>query len=347
MSERGERYSHFKGLEDLYAVESMNPVYESFRTLAAEINKDKVKKDKQIKHEALMVTVKTKYEEEILKFPNVVGVGVGHKTVKGEPLKDLCIKVYVEKKFPLDKLSELRIDPIRPKYEGLKTDVDEVGSLRALANIGRIRPVLPGYSIGHTSITAGTLGCLVKNVKDGEILILSNNHVIGASNTANVGDKILQPGPADGGRHPQDDIAMFERSVPLMPPYNLVDSAVARPINSRIVVPYIEEVGIPRGVSTVKIDDEVTKVGRTTGKTNGIVTDTNATVMVNIEDSLLLFKNQIITTPMLSGGDSGSLLLNSDYKGVGLSFAGSGVRSFHNHLINVLIALNIELVTAS
>jgi hypothetical protein len=35
-----------------------------------------------------------------------------------------------------------------------------------------------GVSIGHYKGTAGTAGCLVKDKKTGEILILSNAHVL-------------------------------------------------------------------------------------------------------------------------------------------------------------------------
>ena len=79
-------------------------------------------------------------------------------------------------------------------------------------------PATPGYSLGHHNITAGTLGCLVRDIRrcycklekdcgcsatrqerSGNYLILSNNHILADSNQAQLGELILQSGPVDGG----------------------------------------------------------------------------------------------------------------------------------------------------
>ncbi|MDT7864854.1 MAG: hypothetical protein RQ922_03120 [Thermoproteota archaeon] len=73
------------------------------------------------------------------------------------------------------------------------------------------RPVPHGYRIGHISITAGALGCLVRDRVTKEILILSNNHVMANFNNASIGEPIVQPGPYDGGKHPADTIATLLR----------------------------------------------------------------------------------------------------------------------------------------
>ncbi|NOG48388.1 MAG: hypothetical protein HND48_02260 [Chloroflexi bacterium] len=59
------------------------------------------------------------------------------------------------------------------------------------------------------------MGAVVKDRITGEKLLLSNNHVFANSNDAQVGDSILQPGPADGGQNPGDAVATLERYVPL------------------------------------------------------------------------------------------------------------------------------------
>ncbi len=59
-----------------------------------------------------------------------------------------------------------------------------------------------------------------------------------------------------------------------------------------------------------------------------------------------LFKNQILTTNMSAGGDSGSLLVDYGGRAVGLLFAGSWAITVHNHISNVLMALEIEMVEA-
>jgi hypothetical protein len=47
----------------------------------------------------------------------------------------------------------------------------------------RHRPLIAGASVGHVAITAGTLGAFVKTA-DGELAILSNNHVLADENRA-------------------------------------------------------------------------------------------------------------------------------------------------------------------
>lgn len=151
------------------------------------------------------------FQESLLAKPNVVGVAVGLKNQVGEP----SVVVLVEQKLPLAALSA---DAMVPKeIDGVRTDVVEVGYLRAYASPrDRFRPEIPcGVSIGHYKITAGTLGAIVTDTQTGERLILSNNHVLANSNNALVGDAILQPGPADGGQNPGDLVARLERFIPL------------------------------------------------------------------------------------------------------------------------------------
>jgi hypothetical protein len=69
--------------------------------------------------------IKSKYEEELLGFENVVGVGIG----KLKTTDEFCIKVYVTSKKPE---SQLEPDEIIPKcIEGIKTDVVETGTISA------------------------------------------------------------------------------------------------------------------------------------------------------------------------------------------------------------------------
>jgi hypothetical protein len=110
---------------------------------------------------------------------------------------------------------------IPPELEGMRTDVYEVGYLRAQQfqaqdPKGRFRPIIsPGVSIGHFKVTAGTFGAFVTDKSTGERLILSNNHVLANSNDALVGDAILQPGAIDGGNNPSDAVATLERFIKL------------------------------------------------------------------------------------------------------------------------------------
>ncbi len=290
-------------------------------------------------------------EPELLRLPNVVGVGIGFKEVKGKPTDELALLVYVERKLPRKDLGRDAIVP--DECDGTKTDVVETGPLEALALTARVRPCRPGVSLGHWRITAGTFGCLVQDrCAPCRVYVLSNNHVLANSNAAAAGDPVLQPGRYDGGRYPADLVARLERFVAIRfgsaDRYNLVDAALARPLDLRLTIGSTLGLGLPRGTAEAALGQDVVKTGRTTGTTTGRVTGIDATVAVGYGASgTAYFRNQIITTNMSQGGDSGSLLLErADRRAVGLLFAGSSRVTIHNNIRNVLLALGVELVTA-
>jgi hypothetical protein len=209
-----------------------------------------------------------------------------------------------------------------------------------------MRPALPGCSIGHYKITAGTFGCVVKD-RNGEEFILSNNHVLANENDVEIGDPILQYGPYDGGKLPDDKIAELSRFIPLSfskDKPNYVDCAIAKPINDQDIDSCIIEIGEPKKeIIKPELRMRVTKSGRTTGVTNGTITQTDVTVNVTYSKESAHFENQIIATPMSRGGDSGSLVLTDDNKPVGLLFAGSPFSTVISPIEEVLKSLDVEV----
>ncbi|GEM_PF-135283 len=155
------------------------------------------------------------FQEDLLRRANVVGVAVGYKNYKEEATDRLALAVLVEKKKPVEALTEE--DLIPSEMDGAPTDVIEIGRLEALTSPrDRFRPTIPaGVSIGHYLVTAGTIGGIVFDKTTGEPLILSNNHVLANSNFATVGDPILQPGPTDHGVRPNDVVAQLHRFEPI------------------------------------------------------------------------------------------------------------------------------------
>lgn len=293
--------------------------------------------------------VKEENEESLLCKSNVIGVGVGYKETKGKETSEICVNVYVEKKVnPKDMSAE---DLVPKKIGDIKTDVREIGVIEAQAFTSRIRPVKPGYSVGHFRITAGTFGCLVRDTcPPCNIHMLSNNHVFANSNGARVGDPILQPGRHDGGVYPADLIARLSRFIPIRfnnaKAYNLVDAALAKPTDQRNVIAPIVALGTPKGTVEATLGMAVVKSGRTTQTTSGKVIGIDATIAVNYGVGTGYFRNQVITTNMSQGGDSGSLLLSkSSREATGLLFAGSSQVTIHNNIANVLMALGVEIVS--
>jgi len=300
---------------------------------------------------AKIAIIQATHEEKILQLQNVIGVGIGAKIIGGKETKEICIQVYVKKK--LSKRSLQKSDLVSEVFDGIKTDVVEVGEIEAQAYTARLRPAQPGYSIGHYKITAGTFGCLVRDTCCKATYILSNNHVLANSNLASFNDPILQQGSYDGGSHPEDLIAKLHKFIPINfndpKNYNLVDAALARPTNVQNVMASIVALGIPKGVEEATLGMDVVKSGRTTETTSGSVTGVNVSINVSYgPGKVAYFRNQILTSVMSKGGDSGSLLLSKkDHKAVGLLFAGSSVVTIHNNISNVLLALNVEPITTS
>lgn len=147
---------------------------------------------------------------DVVRFPGVVSVGMGIREKEGRPTGEFCIVVGVEKKkdVPEDQMLPKEIE-----FGGviLKIDVQQRGKFRALDVYTEFkRPTPGGYSCGNELITAGTLGCWVHTEEDPTgWYVLSNNHVLAASNEASIGSMILQPGKYDGGRFPIARLTKF------------------------------------------------------------------------------------------------------------------------------------------
>jgi hypothetical protein len=326
--------------------------------------------------------VKDQYIQEILAKPNVVGVGIGYKNQNGVKTGTLSLVILVRQKLPPTALSAESMIPAR--FDAVETDVMEVGELRALqARTDRWRPAPGGVSIGHYQITAGTLGVVVRERTSGARMILSNNHVMANSNNANLGDPILQPGPADGGQLGSDTIAHLERFQPISysqepgtcgqanafaqignflarvvgshhrlqtlqvhpQATNLIDAALARPVNPDDLRDDILEIGTVSGTEAASLGMAVRKSGRTTELTTGEILVLDATVTVSYGTNLTAqFDGQIVTGGMSQGGDSGSLLVAVDSQAaVGLLFAGSEQSTIFNPIQAVMDALEIEI----
>jgi hypothetical protein len=151
------------------------------------------------------------------------GFGITMKKTAGRKTNQPAIVFYVSRKLSLRNLPVQNRIPkqINIPWEGapdgvleIITDVQAV-QFQAFENTTRMRPCPGGYSIGHPDVTAGTLGCLVKDKLNNKPVILSNNHVLANSNQAQVGDPIIQPGTADGGTVESDTIATLTRFYPI------------------------------------------------------------------------------------------------------------------------------------
>lgn len=69
--------------------------------------------------------VKAAYEKELLRKPNVVGVGIGFRQREGKLTDELAIVVSVTHKVPLEDLAPE--DRIPGEIEGVPVDVQAIG----------------------------------------------------------------------------------------------------------------------------------------------------------------------------------------------------------------------------
>ncbi len=318
------------------------------------------------------------HREQLLKRLNVVATGIGYKQTGGIKSSTLCIMCSVKKKVKATQLSSQDLVPTA--VEGIPTDVVETGIIRVFqAPTGRFRPAPGGVSVGHTAITAGTLGCWV--TQNGQKVILSNNHVLANSNDAEIGDPILQPGPFDGGRFPQDQIANLTQFIPLsfegepsecpvanavISVFNLgckiinsntryrlakakaadnrVDAAIARPLNVADVKDEILNIGPIQGTAQGELGMSIKKSGRTTGFTPGEILQVEVTANVQYgAGRIARFTDQLMAGAMSQGGDSGSAVLDDNNRLIGLLFAGSDTTTIINRIEHVFSALGVTL----
>src|SRR5881394_598446 len=254
--------------------------------------------------------------------------------------------------------------------EGVPVTVRVTGRIMVYSDpTQRQRPAPTGFSIGHPSITAGTIGARVRDAL-GRVYILSNNHVLANSNNANIGDPEYQPGPYDGGTA-ADQIATltdFQQISFATNGSNTIDAAIA--LSSEAVLdnatPADEGYGMPNSTIYGDADGDglfddrnallglnVQKYGRTTHLTHGQITGVNATVSVCYEVSGLTctkiarYVDQLIISPgtFSGGGDSGSLIVTDDsnLNPVALLFAGSSTVTIGNRIDLVLNRFGVTI----
>jgi hypothetical protein len=303
------------------------------------------------KFRLLARVVKKNNMQQLFRDPNIIGMGYGRKIVHGNITNEPAVTIYVAKKMPKGILPTSKLLP-RKVYIGgdcINVDVVETGPVYPLAFTARERPAPSGISVGHPLISAGTLGCLVTDLTDGSLCILSNNHVIANENAAALGDAIIQPGAADGGVVATDTIAALKRFQVINATGNTIDAAIAqvntagnvvnqmknnlmavpspnhpavgllfagssdrtflnpaRDVLSNLNIDFVN--GGPGAIVDPDIGMNVEKVGRTTEYTTSSILEIDVTISIAYSFGMATFDNQIATSCMGLGGDSGSVV---------------------------------------
>lgn len=291
----------------------------------------------------------------------VQALGIGHKVTDGVDTGELALRVYVE-----EKKADRKIEHPVPKRvtasdathdaEPITTDVIEIGRLDTELFTGTSNPVASGVGVGNPlDDNVGTLGAIVRRRSNGTRALLSNAHVLARDGLAELGEEIVQPSTVDGGTTGADRVARLARFAPFeftqtgFP--NLVDAAIADLDPGRASTDEIRLLGhAPKGITkNVRRGMHVHKVGRTSDLTTAIIQDVHFRLQFRLRRTTTRrarvgFRRQVMCTRFTAPGDSGSLVLSSTGRAVGLHFAGSVTASIFNRIDHVLEALDVDLI---
>jgi hypothetical protein len=313
---------------------------------------------------------------------NIVGVGRGFKIKKGDYTDKPAIIVLVKKKMPEKDLPRGEIIPPKIyDLDTDVIEVGELLLLNRTTYVRPAPPgvSIGHYKISAGTFGAVVKDRRTKKpliLSNNHVLANSSD---GQDGRCKIGDPILQPGPYDGGTEEQL-IGYLERFVPIVREYahsscpkaaalervsnniiqmfrphykmsffkktsveNMVDAALARPISENVITSEILGLGRVKGIREVESGMKLFKSGRSTSVNNAVVKAQAATLKINMgNNEEVVFTDQIVTGPMASPGDSGSLVMDEDNHAVGLLFAGSDSSTIVNRIQNVMDLLDVE-----
>lgn len=278
---------------------------------------------------------------------------------------EITVRVHVRRKLrgpAFEALAEMQPERVIDERKvGFPVDVVE-GNYRLQAfpeqrnsgarRSGVFNPLRGGISISNEWFyTYGTLGGFVRDRQTGEVMILSNWHVLAGSGYARPGLRIYQPGTGDGGwgiytiarlaRHAMDQG---------------IDAALATLTGER---PYSSEelgIGPVSGSAAPMLGMRLVKSGRTSGITHGVVTGIEGIQTLSYRGLPRIVRHVMHISQDPSGGtvsapgDSGSWWLDeSTHRAVGLHFAGNDEPEYGLAIAMpyVLEALDVDVVSGA
>jgi len=292
---------------------------------------------------------------------NVVGYssGLKKKLVNGKERRTWSMRVYVSKKEPLVSLSADDIIP--EEMEGIKTDVIEIGELKALGVEDpkkHYRPAPAGVSAIAAGKTACTLGWFAIDNTDEKLVIICNNHCGAGENKLPIGHEYVQPSPYDGEPKVLGYLKRFveikynEFTCIYRNTLHRMYRAVARPMGAlnRVDLALIDveecdviitllNIGLVKGKRRATIGESMEKMGRTTGHTtDGILVADDFIGNIKYGRGMAQFgpcgliEKRVPDEPFSQGGDSSSAIIcSSDKYFAGLLFAGSNTHTIYCH----------------
>jgi endonuclease G len=214
---------------------------------------------------------------DYLEDPNITSIGVGHKITDGKPTGEISLQFTVDEKVAEPETLGTEPIPETIVVDGVAVPTDVIErsyrpAFRVVAEADppeskvRVDPIVPGVSVGHVRVSAGTIGCIVYDRQDGTPLVHSNWHVLHGPAGA-LGDLVVQPGPHDDNRLDGNRLGRLKRSH-----LGVAGDCAVATIEDRRFEAVIPGLGVvPEQLGEPELDDTVVKNGRTTGVTHGVV----------------------------------------------------------------------------
>lgn len=279
-----------------------------------------------------------KHRKTLLAYPNVHSVDVGLEFSDGAPTGRLAIRVHVGDKQPEAALADG--DVIPDELDGIPVDVLQTRPEPQLVNRDtNITPLIGGLTISSSNAPAfvGTLGLVVFDSETLRPMALSNHHVMVGSAPASTSVAIAQP-----------SLGVAADAVGTLARWNKAYDAAVCWIGSRAW-----ELGTAdgatrvRGTSQAVIGTAVTKSGRTSLVTRGLIDGVSAEGFTVIPDPANPNAGPEVSSP----GDSGSVWtsVGAVPRAIGLHFAGetdpspSAERAWAKHIGSVANLLKITI----
>lgn len=280
----------------------------------------------------------------------------------------VALRFHVLKKYTLAELDALRLKVLPRNIGPFQTDVIEaeysipvpVGPPNGARSARRPR-LCGGLGISAFRDLYGTLGAVVRDRQTGELMLLSNWHVLYATRGARPGQPIYQPALA--ARRPEAAIVaraaregLSAAAAGRLP----LDAAVATLVDQGPEgwENYQIEIGRLAGLARPRLGMVVAKSGVTTGRSRGVVTGVEGFSRMTYEGSWARLIERVVTVsryPLDAGyglvslaGDSGSIWLEeATGQAVALHFSGlrDGTRAQGMDLGHVLEVMGVELAT--
>ncbi|MFE6690633.1 hypothetical protein ACFVFQ_29710 [Streptomyces sp. NPDC057743] len=249
---------------------------------------------------------------------------------------------------------------------------DPVAEQGCVTDDAKHDPLVGGIQLGPRTVTdglvtAGTLGCILRDRASGDPVAVTNAHVI-----CGMPDVIQQPAPHTDPPSSSEQIGTVQHcEIPSTPAFfptpdmagvsGDFDAAtcsvdLASNLGRTANVGEIADIGTVTGVSSPHLGDRVRKRGYRTCLSHGVVDGTLGSYKVRDENGKLLWwllgQTSIAMLPDLSlnpcgvwsrHGDSGSVVVNDANEIVALHFAGDGGHGYATDFATVAVALGVGL----